>query len=117
MDVREAGSSLSPGILTVEGLPVSGPDWRLDSEYRPLWTADVPGVAWAYLRRNPHFLEDCAQLDQDLVHRRLKVEDEKAFARHWGVRFRGRAADASRRRHLLDRPRASQRRPPGDNSA
>ena len=95
---------------------MSGPDWHVESEYDFLWAAEVPAFAWAYLRLNPAFLEECAGLEHDLRHGRLKHEDEDVFALRWGLRFRGGAADEFRRRGLLDRARAAQRRPPDDAS-
>ena len=95
---------------------MSGPDWRLETAYRPLWSADVPGLAWAYLCRNPLFLEDCARLELALQHGRLKVEDEDAFALRWGLRFRSGIAAVLCRIGLLDRPGVSQRRPSDDGA-
>jgi hypothetical protein len=96
---------------------VSGPDWHLESAYDFLWSAEQPALAWAYLRLNPAFLEDCARLEQNLRHGRLKGEDEDVFALRWGVRFRGGAADEFRRRGLLGRARTAQRPPPDEFSS
>ncbi len=68
---------------------MSGADWRSPSAYEDLRSLDAPGFAWEFLRRNPAFQRDRKRLEEAAKRGTLSAEEADAFARRWGVRFRG----------------------------
>jgi hypothetical protein len=65
------------------------PDWRQATAYEGLMELDATGFAWEFLRRNPEFQDQHAQLQQAA---RAGIVDPaviEAFTGRWGLRFRG----------------------------
>ena len=58
------------------------PDWRSASAYENLHSLDAPGFAWEFLRRNPEFERDRAQLEESNENATAAQLD--SFTRRWG---------------------------------
>ena len=83
----DAKRRISGAASGVRAMPRA--DWRLPSAYQILASLDAPGFAWQFLSRNPEFHRACNQLARDAAEGRLSADDETAFAKRWGARFRG----------------------------
>ena len=57
-------------------------DWRSPKAYSQLETAELTGLAWEYLRRNPKYREEY----QALVN--TNGETPAEFREKWGLTFR-----------------------------
>src|ERR1700743_2258655 len=74
--------------------------WRISTAYDYINELDAPDLAWEFLRRNPEYQHDYAQLKSDGLN-----DDEAAAAlsNKWGLSFRGGPRPASpRREHRMD---------------
>ena len=60
-------------------------DWRLISAYEPILDLNRSGFAWEFLRRNPRYRQDYAQLQ---VITAEEVRPDR-FPAAWGLRFPG----------------------------
>lgn len=67
---------------------MSPADWRSPAGYEELRSLDAPGFAWEFLRRNPDFERERANLERAARRGALNSADADAFARRWGVQFR-----------------------------
>ena len=61
------------------------PDWRSPSAYDDLRFLDGPGFAWEFLRRNPEFERDRAQLEKSSEN--APAGRLEHFTRRWGCNF------------------------------
>jgi hypothetical protein len=64
---------------------MSESNWRLPEAYAIMQDAEVPDLAWEFLRRNAHYRED---------HRKLETYGSLftvsgRFRHRWGLSFRG----------------------------
>jgi len=57
-------------------------DWRSPKAYSQLETAELPGLAWEYLRRNPVYREEYWALVD------ANGETPAEFRKKWGLTFR-----------------------------
>jgi hypothetical protein len=64
-------------------------DWRSSAAYEDKRALDAPGFAFEFLRRNPEFIRHHQQLSRALSRNALTSKARQAFARRWGIRFRG----------------------------
>ena len=56
-------------------------DWRSTKDYGRTEDAEITGLAWECLRRNPNYKHDCRGISSTTT-----VSDE--FRRKWGLCFR-----------------------------
>jgi len=63
--------------------------WRSPGTYKELQTLDAPGFAFQFVSRNLAFIEDRERLQHAARHKPLDLAAADAFARRWGLRFRG----------------------------
>ena len=66
-----------------------GANWRSPAAYEDLRSLDALGFAWEFLRRNRAFQRDRRRLEEAAERGTLSADEAEAFARRWGVRFRG----------------------------
>ena len=85
-------------------------DWRSPDAYEELRVLDAPGFAWEYLRRNPWYLAERAELQEADRQGTLDQARTDDFARRWGVRFREGRGRRRRRRAEVDPRRATHHR-------
>jgi len=91
---------------------MSRKDWTSSAAYEDLRSLDAPGFAWEYLDRNPDFTQDRRRLERADRRGTLDQAEVDAFARRWGLRFRGRYARKRPQRPSLDAARLAERGAP-----
>jgi hypothetical protein len=64
------------------------PDWRISSATEPLNQLDRAGFAWEFLRRNPQYKREFAQLPKDAASREAGTV---VTGERWGLCFRVRS--------------------------
>jgi hypothetical protein len=69
----------------------SAPDWRSPAAYAYVADLSPSDLAWEFLRRNPDYQRECQALQQQPE----SLDLAEAFARRWGLRFRGRSPASS----------------------
>jgi hypothetical protein len=57
-------------------------DWRSAAAYADLEHASARDLAWEFVRRNPRYVRDWEQLDDQ-----RPDDSAEAVAEHWGLRF------------------------------
>lgn len=62
--------------------------WRSQATYTKTQSLDGPGLAYAYVSREPVFLEEQERLRKAARQDSLDPAEADAFARRWGLRFR-----------------------------
>ena len=82
---------------------MSSTDWRSPAGYESLRSLDAPGMAWEFLRRNPKFAAEQAQLEQASRRGAFDPVQAEDFARRWGVRFHRREGEDPCARTAVER--------------
>ena len=66
---------------------MSAKDWRSASDYDDLKALDAPGLAWEFLRRNPKFAAERAELERNAQNGEADSSAVDDHEQRWGVRF------------------------------